>query len=233
MKNRIVIFFLLIASLVTAQSFNKFDSNGKRHGKWQKNFTDTKVLRYEGEFNHGKEIGTFKFYKNIEGKAVLTATRTFSKENNIAQVIFYTASKKKVSEGKMRGKTYIGEWLYYHKNSPQVMTKEFYNNEGQLEGVKTVYYLSGQIAETANYSKGKLNGESVWYSETGVKIRVYSYKDNLFHGLFQTYNTKGELLIEGHYRNDVKHGVWKLYKDGKLIEEKDVTKRSKNPYKKK
>jgi len=232
MKNITVIFFLLITSVVTAQSFNKFDANGKRHGKWQKHFKDTKVLRYQGEFDHGKEIGTFKFYKNIEGKAVLTATRTFSKENNLAQVTFYTANKKKISEGKMKGKTYIGEWLYYHKNSPQVMTKEIYNNDGQLHGLKTIYYLSGQIAETANYANGKLNGESVWYSETGVKIRVYSYKDNKFHGLFQTYSTKGSLITEGHYRNDVKYGIWKHYKNGKLVGEEDVTKRSKNPKKK-
>jgi len=91
-----------------AQEFNQFDANGKRHGKWQKNFDKTEVLRYQGEFNHGKEIGTFKFYKNIEGKAVLTATKVFNTNDNTATVTFFTSSKSKISEGQMNGKLHVG-----------------------------------------------------------------------------------------------------------------------------
>ena len=65
------------------QEFNQFDSNGKRHGKWKKNFEGTEVLRYEGQFEHGKEVGVFKFYQNLENKAVLAATRTFKKDSDI------------------------------------------------------------------------------------------------------------------------------------------------------
>ena len=61
---------LLIATIVSAQDINQVDANGERQGVWRKNFDKTKVLRYEGEFSHGKEIGLFKFYKNINGKAV-------------------------------------------------------------------------------------------------------------------------------------------------------------------
>ena len=42
-------------------SINQLDTNGKRHGKWQKNFEGTKSLRYQGQFEHGKEVGTFTY----------------------------------------------------------------------------------------------------------------------------------------------------------------------------
>ena len=40
------------------------------------------------------------------------------------------------------------------------------------------------------------------------------------------------LEMEGVYQKDRRHGIWKFYKEGKLIKEKDFTRRSKNPYKK-
>ena len=78
MKKAILIILFVISGFSYAQEFNKFDDEGKRHGKWRKNFDKTKILRYEGEFFHGKEIGLFKFYKNINKKAVLTATKQFN-----------------------------------------------------------------------------------------------------------------------------------------------------------
>ena len=54
----------------------------------------------------------------------------------------------------------------------------------------------------------------------------------MFHGLYKTYDLKGNLLSEGNYSNDLRKGIWKFYKDGKLVEEKDLTRKSKNPYKK-
>ena len=53
---------LLVTTLVSSQEINQLDSNGKRHGIWKKTFEDTNILRYEGEFFHGKERGLFKFY---------------------------------------------------------------------------------------------------------------------------------------------------------------------------
>lgn len=229
MKKLSTFLLLLITSgLLVAQNFNQFDTNGKRHGKWKKNFDKTDVIRYEGEFNHGKEIGTFKFYKNIAGKPLLTATKVFNTNNDITQVTFFTSIGKKISEGKMNGRTYIGKWLYYHKNSTQLMTEEFYNTKGELEGERKVYYLSGQVAEIAHYKAGLLYGESKWYSESGTIIKTITYKDDLFNGSFKAYDNKGVLVKEGYYKNDVKCCVWKRYKDGELVEEKDLSKRGSN-----
>lgn len=217
------IFFLMFSSLLFAQSINQFDANGKRDGIWKKNFESTKVLRYEGQFNHGKEIGLFKFYKHYKNKAILSATKLFNETNNIVEVTFLASNGKVISEGKMDGKTYIGTWKYYQKNSEQLLTIENYNDKGELIGERLVYYPSGQLAEKKTYSNGKLQGESFSLSERNVVLKTYIYENGELHGAAKFYNPKGELLTEGQYKRDKKHGVWKYYENGELVKEKDFT----------
>jgi len=233
MNKVIVIILTLVTTFSFAQEVNQLDANGKRHGIWKKNFKNTKVLRYEGNFNHGKEVGVFKFYKNLENKAVLSATRTFSPNSDLAEVKFYASTKKVISEGKMRGKTYVGKWIYYHNKSKQIMSEEFYSEKGTLEGEKKTYYLSGKIAEKAKYESGVLDGESLTYSEAGKLMSTFNYNKGELDGPAKVYDTKGNIKMEGVYQKDRRHGIWKFYKDGKLDKEKDFTRRSKNPYKKK
>ncbi len=233
MKHLVLMIMVFVSGTMLGQNLNGFDSNGKRHGKWKKNFEGTQVVRYEGEFSHGKEIGLFKFYKSIKGKAVLTATRQFNNNDDLAEVKFFASDGRVISEGLMRGKLYIGPWKYYHNKSNQLMTLEHYNNKGELEGDKFIYYNNGQIAEQSFYKANKLDGEALWYTEEGVLIKKYHYVMGELHGEAKFYDKAGVLVAEGVYRKDRKHGVWKYYEDGKLKEEKDFTVKSKNPYKKK
>ena len=215
--------FFLSSVILSAQSINKFDSAGKRDGVWKKNFESTDVIRYQGTFLHGKEVGEFKFYKNINGKAVLSATKVFNKENNIAKVTFLGSKGKIISEGEMDGKTFIGTWKYYQKSNDNLLILENFNNNGELIGDRFVYYKNGEIAEKQSYLAGKLNGESFWYSENNVVLKSFVYENDEIHGPSKIYNGKGELLIEGQYKRDKKDGVWKYYENGALKEEKDFT----------
>ncbi len=218
--------------MVFSQEDNQFDANGKRHGVWKKTFEGTKSLRYEGQFSHGKEVGLFKFYKYVNKKSVLSATKQFNDVNNNADVKFFTSKGKLISEGQMEAKKYIGDWKYYHKNSNQLLRAEHYDTNGLQQGELLVYYEDGTIAERSNYKDGKLEGKSVWYNENGIPAKEFIFIDDELSGLSKYFTNEGELLIEGVYRNGKKHGIWKYYENGKLKEEKDFTRRSKNPYKK-
>lgn len=218
-----LVLFLLLITQLSAQEFNQFDENGKRHGIWKKNFDDTQVLRYEGEFFHGKEIGVFKFYKNFKKQAVLTATRTFNKENNITDVKFFTSKGKLVSEGQMNGKIYIGTWKYYQKNNTGLLAIEHYDDYGVLQGERLVYYENGNVAEKQFYKDGKLEGVSLWYSEKDVVLKEFIYEGGELHGMSRYYNPKGEIIAEGLYKRDKKHGVWKFYEKGQLVKEENFS----------
>ena len=69
MKYTLYFYFILFGSSLCAQeSINQMDANGKRHGVWKKTFPGSQQLRYEGTFDHGKEVGVFKFYCEECGK---------------------------------------------------------------------------------------------------------------------------------------------------------------------
>ncbi|WP_418603396.1 toxin-antitoxin system YwqK family antitoxin [Hwangdonia sp.] len=223
MKHIFIFLLSFITSFAFAQSINQFDANGKRHGIWKKTFEGTEVLRYEGKFFHGKEIGLFKFYKNIRKKPVLTATKQFNKTDNKAYVTFLSSKGKVISEGQMDGKTYIGEWKYYQNRNDNLLTLEHYNNEGILDGERFVYYENGQVAEKQFYKNGKLDGVSVWYSENNIVLKEFFYVNGELHGPSKYYNPKGELITEGLYKNGKKHGIWKYYENGELMDEKTFT----------
>jgi len=231
MKHLSFIILFFTSSLISAQNINQFDANGKRHGVWKKNFEGTDKLRYQGEFFHGKEIGLFKFYKYIKKRSVLTATKQFNDKDDIADVKFLSSIGKMISEGKMNGKIYIGKWVYFHNNSTKIMTLETYNDEGELQGKRFVYYKNGQIAEEANYVNGSQEGVSTWYSKKGVVLKAFIYENNELHGIAKYYDEESILLVEGSYKRGKKTGIWKYYTNGKLVKQKDFTYKPK--YKKK
>ncbi|MFT5217627.1 MAG: antitoxin component YwqK of YwqJK toxin-antitoxin module [Glaciecola sp.] len=223
MKKVIVLFAHFFVIIAFAQNNNQMDADGNRHGIWKKNFDNTQQVRYEGEFNHGKEIGLFKFYKLVKKKSVLSATKLFNANDDSAEVKFLTTGGKTISEGKMVGKTYVGKWVYYHKNSDKIMTAETYDDKGVLQGERLVYYDNGQLAEKTTYIDGKIEGLSEVYSLKGVVLKTFIYENNELHGVSKAFNGKGELLSEGQFKRGKKTGVWKFYENNKLIEQKDFT----------
>ncbi|MFK5982298.1 MAG: hypothetical protein QM499_05230 [Flavobacteriaceae bacterium] len=220
MKFNILILLSVLFSISTANSqseTNQLDNNGKRHGVWKKKFDNSEQLRYEGEFNHGKEIGVFKFYCD-DCKSKPSLVKTFNENDDVAEVKYYTKKGKVISEGKMNGKNRIGEWLYYHQKSNGIMTKEFYKN-GKLDGVKTTYYLNNKVAEELTYVNGIKEGANIYYSTTGTVLKKLLYKNDELHGPATYYDALGNIVLEGNYKNGKKHGIWKTYKNGKFVKE--------------
>jgi antitoxin component YwqK of YwqJK toxin-antitoxin module len=227
MKFHVLVFLMLTTTTIVAQNINQLDDNGERHGFWSKNFDNTNQPRYEGEFMHGKEIGIFKFYKLVDKKSILSATKEFNENDQIAIVKFFSSTGKLISEGKMNGKLFIGKWTYYHNKTNTVMSTENYNDTGELHGEKVVYYENGQIAERSNFVNGRQEGLSIWYSEKAVVLKEFLYENDELHGLSKYYDSNGQLIAEGVYKRGQKYGIWKYYTDGKLTEEKDYTYHSK------
>ncbi len=211
-----------IFSLSTAaqeQPINTVDSEGKRHGTWKEYYDiNEQQLKFEGEFVHGKEIGVFKFYQ--KGLKQPAAIMEFDPASDIVEAKFLTQQGKTISEGQMLNQVRTGLWIYYHKNSDEVMMTETYEH-GKLNGLKTIYYPNGKMAETANYLDGELHGTRKLYSEKGVVLEDLQYVKGELHGPGKFYNGKGELMSEGLYKHNKHHGTWRYYEHGKLVREKD------------
>jgi antitoxin component YwqK of YwqJK toxin-antitoxin module len=106
-------------------------------------------------------------------------------------------------------KQFEGEWKYYHEDLPIIMTLEFYV-KGKLNGVRKVFFKSGELAEETNYIDGVKNGTSKIYLENGVVIEDTNYKNGEYDGkaIFRT--SDNQISAEGVFKNGKKVGIWKI-----------------------
>jgi antitoxin component YwqK of YwqJK toxin-antitoxin module len=212
-----IFILLLVCSFSFAQDINKFDEKGKRHGVWKGTHEGSKRPRYEGTFEHGKEVGLFKYFDDTQVGTVI-ATREFNPKDNSCYVIFYNQKNSKVSEGKVVNKQFEGEWKYYHLNSPEIMTLEYYKN-GKLDGVRKVFYNSGRIAEETTYVNGVKNGAYKNYAENGVVLEESFYKNGQYEGEFISRVATNKVVSQGMFKNGKKSGIWKVAdKSGNLVD---------------
>lgn len=219
---KIMLFFFFCQTLLSQNDFNKLDEKGKKHGPWKGVYEDTKNPKYEGTFEHGKEVGVFTFFDNTKTKRVI-ATREFNPKDNSAYTIVYDQLKNKVSEGKVVNKLSEGQWTYYHKASKVIMATENYS-KGKLEGLRTVFYPNGKIAEEIRYKNDLKNGIYKRYTESGIIIEETNYKNNEYDGLaiFRDPDD-GTIVSKGKFVNGKKMGVWQFFNKGKLVKEENMS----------
>ena len=221
MKYLVIILFFTCS--LFAQNNNQLDANGKKQGVWKGTYEQSKRPRYEGTFEHGKEVGMFKFFDDTS-VGTLIATREFNSKVNSCYSIFYNQKGNKVSEGKLVNKLYVGEWKYYHEDSPLVMTSENYSN-GKLNGLRKVTYPSGKIAEEAYYKNGKKDGFYKKYTESGIVLEESLYKNGEFEGLAIFRSPDNVVVAKGIFVKGKKEGIWEFNTNGKITKENMTTKK--------
>lgn len=209
--------FLLVSTVAFAQDTNLLDKDGKKQGLWKGIYEESKRPRYEGTFDHGKEIGVFKFFDDTKAGTVI-ATREFNKKDNSCYTIFYNQKSNKVSEGKVVNKLFEGQWKYYHEDSPQIMATELYAN-GKLKGVRKVFYKSGKIAEETSYVNGIKEGPYKKYTEDAIVLEESFFKNGEYDGKAIFRDETNQVYGQGLFKDGKKVGMWKIFEKGKL---KDV-----------
>ena len=214
---KITIAILLLSTALFSQITNQIDATGNKHGLWKGYYEVSKKPRYEGIFNHGKEQGIFKFFDDTNAGTVI-ATREFNATDNSCTTIFYNQKGSKVSEGKVANKKFEGLWTYYHEDSNQIMTSEFYVN-GKLDGSKKVYYSNGKLAQETVYKNGLKDGFDKRYAENGTIIEDTYYKNNEFDGLAIFKSPSNITVAKGMFSKGKKIGIWEFNTNGKKTKE--------------
>ena len=232
------IYYLILSSVllfntnVFSQSdFNKLDENGKKNGIWKGIYEQSKRSRYEGTFEHGKEVGLFTYYEDTK-VATIVATREFNSKDDSAYTIFYDNKKNKVSEGKVINKVHEGAWTYYHEASKIIMTLENYKN-GKLEGLKTINFPSGKVAELTNYKNGIKDGSYKKMAENGVILEESIYVKGEINGSCTFKAPDGLVVAKGMFKHGKKVGIWLFYENGKVVSKDNFDKQRKKFQKRK
>lgn len=207
--------FCFSTTLFSQSDFNKLDENGNKNGVWKGIYEESKRPRYEGAFEHGKEIGLFSYFDDTKSRTII-ATREFNSKDNSAYTIFYDQNKNKVSEGKVINKLHEGAWTYYHKASAIIMTLENYKN-GKLEGLKTINFPSGNVAEFTNYKNGIREGIYKKIAENGVILEESTYLNGELNGTSTFKAPDGLVVAKGMFKQGKKVGIWLFYENGKIV----------------
>ena len=216
----ITITALFFCISLMAQDINKMDAKGQRHGQWKGTYEDTKLPRYEGTFNHGRETGVFKFFENTKGSP-LAATRDFSGAKGSCYTVFFDDKGQKNAEGKEVNKQREGEWKFYQEKGA-LLSIENYSN-GKIVGVKKVYFPDKTIAEETTYRNGIKDWVYKKYTEKGVVLEEALYKNGEYHGPVTYRNPENEIIVKGQFKNGKKAGIWQYFENGKLVKEIDMS----------
>ena len=217
MKFKSIALLFIFSGIFTVsaqEKINEFNKNGDRIGSWIKYYDNGKI-RYQGQFEAGKEVGVFKYYSMVSSEHPIVI-KTFSKETGIAKVAFYSVEGKLESSGEMDGEKRVGKWFFYLKDGLTLISEEFYIN-GVLNGTATTYYRNGKITESLNYKDGKLEGSVKRFSDEGVLLDDLNYANGKLEGLAKYYNTFGKLRAFGNYENDLKVGKWQYFENEEPI----------------
>ncbi|WBL24613.1 toxin-antitoxin system YwqK family antitoxin [Zunongwangia sp. HGR-M22] len=195
----VTILLFFFQGLIAQEGPNQKDAQGKRDGLWKVNFPGTNQTKFEGVFNHGKETGKFKFYKQGYDQHP-SAIMDFETGSDSVAVKYYTQKGEVISEGMMLNKKRAGKWTIYHHESDQIMMSEFYK-DGKLDGPQTTYFKNGKIGEKTNYKNDIKNGKSQIYADNGQLLQDLNYKNGELDGHQTYYNPAGEWVAEGDYDN--------------------------------
>jgi antitoxin component YwqK of YwqJK toxin-antitoxin module len=219
---RILILFLCCQVVFSQADSNQVDDKGRKHGVWKGVYEESGRPRYEGTFEHGVEIGVFRFFDDTKAKSII-ATREFNPKENSCYTMFYDQKKNIVSEGKEIKRLREGQWKYYHKETKVIMTLENYK-KGKLEGIRTVYYPNGKIVDEVLFKNGLKEGVYKKYSENGIVLENSFFKNGEYDGE-AIYKDPNDLVVaKGKFKDGKKIGKWQFFINGKLSSEEDMDK---------
>lgn len=216
---RFFVFVFLVAFVgfgngIAQEKTNQFNQKGERIGNWVK-YYDNGNIRYQGQFENGKEVGVFKFYSMVSSEFPIII-KTFSKENSIAKVQFYSVLGVLESEGEMDGENRVGKWIFYYADGKTIVSEENYEN-GLLNGLSKSFYKTGKVTELLLYKDGKLDGNIKRFSDEGILLDDLIYVNGKLNGVAKYYDTNGNLTLTGTYENDEKVGDWQYFDNGEQV----------------
>ena len=83
---------------------------------------------------------------------------------------------------------------------------------GELNGLRRYWWVSGHIQRDENLISGELNGECIWYHEENGRPKIKGYYQNgKPEGLWTWYTNSNEKIFEVYFKNgkeeNVKHWI--------------------------
>lgn len=232
MLNRISILFLtaLMSVAATAQPangpINTTDAKGRKQGSWSKTW-ENGTVRYVGQFEDDRPIGTFKHY-DPDGK--LTTIQAYVGSTNMSRARHFHPNGTLMAAGNYVDRTKDSTWNYYSEDGKLRKVERY--RLGVMDGEQVTYYPDGSVAEREVRKDGVLDGPlKSWFADGKLKSEAV-YQAGEPEGTMTFYFPNGRKEIEGQNVNGMREGTWyyfnedgtiqlqALYSKGELVKER-------------
>jgi antitoxin component YwqK of YwqJK toxin-antitoxin module len=212
--------------LLSRESINRYDDNGKKTGKWIE-VDSTKKLKHEVHYNNGLKYGISKTYDLKTDK--LISIKRYQADSVIvtSDVKIHEIKRDYYPDGKIKS---IGS---YYNGVPDGVRRDYDNDgtiiasyifkDGILEGTGIIdekgkyqgkwyfFYENGKVLETGYYRDGKKSGEWIVYDTLGNIIEVMNYFNGKLDGEYIFYFYNGNVKRKIYYQDGVAEGEYVEY----------------------
>ena len=129
----------------------------------------------------------------------------------------FDTQNRKVEEAYYLHDTLDGMRILYY-NSGDTMSVETYR-KGAFEGPFRAYHENGKKKAEGNYAANAMSGVWLSYYTDGALKESVTFRDNAENGPFKEYHPNGKIKAEGSYLDgDNEHGELKIYdENGELL----------------
>jgi len=216
MRKNIASFFIMLLPLmqftvVQGQDINRSDPDGKKQGRWIKNYSNGEMM-YEGIFRDDRPEGEFRRYYE---DGTLKSMMIFSNNGPEAEAVLYYPNGLPASAGRYVNHLKEGKWSFYSFTEKDQLITEAEYQGNRKDGLMANYYPDGRVAEQIMYKNDLKHGECLKYYPDGtLTLRTY-YENGKINGSFEAFHENGKPEIKGQYKNNLREGPWIIYgKDG-------------------
>ena len=216
MKHLFLCTMVMLAFGAWAQPVNQNDAQGKKHGVWKK-YHDNGKLRYQGQFDHGKEVGAFTFYFPTGD---IKAINKFRGKSGVAYSYQFGGDSILAAEGKYINSKRDSIWTFYDIDG-NLVARESYKND-KKNGESITYFPSGRKAEVVTYVNGVKQGDWLQFYESGKPKTKAKYVNGKLQGEVLYYESTGRVRTKGQYVKGLMDGNWYFFNDVNKIEKTQV-----------
>jgi len=207
----LVSLLILQFSGMQGQEINRSDPDGKKQGRWIKNYPNGKIM-YQGNFINDKPDGEFRRYYE---DGTLKSLMVFSNNGSDAETILYYKNGLKASTGRYVNQLKEGTWRFYSFTEKDLLISEADYQADRKNGRMVYYYPDGRVAEQLMYRNDLKHGECLKYYPDGTLTLKTIYENGKINGSFEAFHENGKPEIKGQYKNNLREGLWIIYgKDG-------------------
>lgn len=179
----ILVWIYILLSFCQAQSLNRLDRQGKRHGRWITYWDSAKAVKMvDNKFRHGRPRGKSSYYR-INGSLERTERVRFGK----IKTLLYSPEGKVQMKGNARIENLPDKVHYYFYGR-----WKSYDDHGKL--LKYCYYEKGGLVRTRYVNKSILLNDSLTFALNALERNFRENNGPLLDSIMLASNANRDIL---------------------------------------